>query len=110
MSELPGRGNRKLPRYEVTALVDITSANDLLLLHRIKDLALGGLCIQTPSIEEVGTRVDLVINFPDGSEPLAIEGEVVRVSREPPEEMGIRFVALSEEARERLKRLIFPNR
>ena len=106
MGETSGRGTRKFPRYEVTALVDLTTPSDVLLFHPIKNLSLGGICIQTPAIEEVGTVIDLVINFPDGSESLAIEGVVVRMNREPPEEMGISFVELPEASRERLKRLI----
>ena len=106
MSDSPERKTRKFPRYEVTALVDVTSAGDVLLFHKIQNLSLGGICIQTPSIEPIGTIVDLVINFPDGSEPLSVEGEVAWVNREPPEDMGIRYVSLSDVDRERLKRLI----
>jgi hypothetical protein len=77
----------------------------VLLYHRIQNISLGGICIQSPIVEEVGTRVDLVINVPDG-EPIALHGEVVWANREPPMDMGIRWIDLDDGARERLRQLI----
>ena len=44
------------PRYEVTAYVDYTGS-EVLLYHRIENISLGGICIQTTSVEPVGTVV-----------------------------------------------------
>jgi hypothetical protein len=55
---------REFPRFEVNAYVDYTG-NEVLLFHRIQNISLGGVCIQTTGVEEVGTLVDLVLNFPD---------------------------------------------
>jgi hypothetical protein len=41
-SELP----REYPRYEVNAYVDYTG-NEVLLYHRIQNISLGGICIQS---------------------------------------------------------------
>lgn len=96
---------RAHPRYEVQAYVDITGS-DLLLYHRIQNLSLGGICIQTSTLEEVGSAVDVVLNFPDLGSQVAIRGQVVWANREPPQDVGIRWVDLDEERRELLKKFI----
>jgi uncharacterized protein (TIGR02266 family) len=96
---------RKFPRYEVSAYVDYTGT-EVLLYHRIQNISLGGICISTPSIEEVGTMVDLVINFPELGTSLVLRGEVVWANREPPMDIGIRYVDLDEAKRETLQSYI----
>ena len=104
MSEADRR-TREFPRYEVSAYVDYTGS-EVLLYHKIQNISLGGICIASPSIEEVGTIVDLVINFPELGTSLAVHGEVVWANREPPMDMGIRFVELDEAKRETLRQYI----
>jgi hypothetical protein len=104
MSEADRR-TREFPRYEVSAYVDYTG-NDVLLYHRIQNISLGGICISSPSIEEVGAIVDLVINFPELGTSLALRGEVVWANREPPMDMGIRYVDMDEAKRETLRQYI----
>lgn len=99
------RRQREFPRYEVSAYVDYTGS-EVLLYHRIQNISLGGICISSPSIEEVGTTVDLVINFPELGTSLSVRGEVAWANREPPMDMGIRFVELDEEKRETLRQYI----
>jgi uncharacterized protein (TIGR02266 family) len=99
--ELP----RAFPRYEVNAYVDYTG-NEVMLYHRIQNISLGGICIQSSGVEDVGTTVDLVINFPDLNASLSVKGEVVWVNREPPMDMGIRYVDLDNERKETLRRYI----
>ena len=96
---------REFPRYEVSAYVDYTGS-EVLLYHRIQNISLGGVCISSPSIEEVGTYVDLVINFPELSTSIALRGEVVWANREPPMDMGIRYVDMDDEKRELLRRYL----
>jgi uncharacterized protein (TIGR02266 family) len=105
MSEANGQDKRLHPRYEVTAYVDY-AGSEVLLYHRIENISLGGICIQTASVEDVGTIVDLVINFPDLDTSIAVQGEVVWANREPPMDMGIRYVDLDDERRDTLKRYI----
>jgi uncharacterized protein (TIGR02266 family) len=106
MSEKPeGHDQRVHPRYEVTAYVDY-AGSEVLLYHRIENISLGGICIQTAAIEDVGTVVDLVINFPDLDTSIALQGEVVWSNREPPMDMGIRYRDLDDERRETLRRYI----
>ena len=96
---------REFPRFEVNAYVDYTG-NEVLLFHRIQNISLGGICISSPSIEEVGTIVDLVINFPELGTSLALRGEVVWANRDAPMDMGIRYVDLDETKRETLRQYI----
>jgi uncharacterized protein (TIGR02266 family) len=86
---------REYPRYEVQAYVDYTGS-DVLLYHRIQNLSLGGICIQTPTLEEVGTKVDVVVNFPDLQKEISLTGEVVWANREPPQDIGIRWIKLDD--------------
>ncbi len=99
------RRTREYPRYEVSAYVDYTGS-EVLLYHRIQNISLGGICISSPSIEEVGTVVDLVINFAELGTSMAARGEVVWANREPPMDMGIRFIDLDESKRETLRQYI----
>jgi uncharacterized protein (TIGR02266 family) len=96
---------REFPRYEVNAYVDYTG-NEVLLFHRIQNISLGGVCIQTSGVEEVGTVVDLVLNFPDLDSSIAVRGEVAWANRDPPMDMGIRFVELDEERKDTLRKFI----
>jgi uncharacterized protein (TIGR02266 family) len=89
----------------VSAYVDYTGS-EVLLYHRIQNISLGGICISSPSIEEVGTVVDLVINFPEPGTSLAVRGEVVWANRDPPQDMGIRYVDIDDEKRETLRQYI----
>ena len=100
-AELP----REFPRFEVNAYVDYTG-NEVLLYHRVQNISLGGICIQSNGVEDVGTIVDLVINFPDLDASLSIKGEVVWVNRTDPQDMGIRYVDLDNERKEMLRKYI----
>jgi uncharacterized protein (TIGR02266 family) len=100
-----GEQPRAFPRLEVNAYVDYTGS-EVLLFHKVQNISLGGLCIQSASIEETGTIVDLVLNFPDFDASLAVKGEVVWANREPPMDMGIRYVDLDDERKDTLRRYL----
>ena len=104
-TSIDGEVPREFPRYELNAYVDYTG-NEVLLYHRIQNISLGGVCIQSSGVEDVGTTVDLVINFPDLSSSLSLRGQVVWVNRDPPMDMGIRYVDLDQERRETLRKYI----
>ena len=97
--------NRKHPRYEVNAYVDYTGS-EVLLYHKVQNISLGGICIQSPTVEDVGTTVDLVINFPELDTSIALKGEVVWTNREPPRDMGIRYLGLDDRRLETLRKYI----
>jgi uncharacterized protein (TIGR02266 family) len=100
-SELP----REFPRFEVNAYVDYTG-NEVLLYHRVQNISLGGICIQSNGVEDVGTMVDLVINFPELGASISVRGEVVWVNRDAPMDMGIRFIDLDNERKDTLKKYV----
>lgn len=105
MTEPNERHERAYPRYEVNAYVDYTG-NDVLLYHKIENVSLGGICIQTPSVEDIGTEVDLTINFPDLDASVNLRGVVVWANREPPMDIGIRYVDIDDEKRETLRKFL----
>jgi uncharacterized protein (TIGR02266 family) len=96
---------RAFPRFEVNAYVDYTGS-EVLLYHRIQNISLGGISIQSSSIEDVGTVVDLVLNFPDIDASIAVKGEVVWANSEPPMDMGIRYIDLDDDRKDTLKRYL----
>ena len=96
---------REFPRYEVNAYVDYTGT-EVLLYHRVQNISLGGICIQSSGVEDVGTIVDLVINFPDLDASVSLRGEVVWVNRDPPMDMGIRYIDLDNERKDTLRKYI----
>ncbi len=103
---MPKKGeSRKYPRYEVNAYVDYTGS-EVLLYHKVQNISLGGICIQSPTVEDLGTLVDLVINFPDLDTSIAVKGEVVWTNREPPQDMGIRYLGLDDRRLETLRKYI----
>lgn len=102
----PGAEKREHPRFEVTAYVDYTGS-EILLYHRIENISLGGMCLQTTTVEDLGTIVDLVVSFPDISDAtVCMQGEVVWANREEPMDMGIRFLDLDEERKKVLREYI----
>lgn len=104
-TELDMGETRNHPRYEVQAYVDVTGP-DVLLYHHIQNMSLGGICIQTPTLAEVGSLVDVVINFPDLGAELNIRGQVVWANREPPQDVGIRWIDVDEETKALLSKYI----
>ena len=102
MSSSEGRNH---PRYEVEAYVDVSGA-DVLLYHRIQNVSLGGICIQTATMADVGSEVEVVISFPELGSQVALSDQVVWANREPPQDVGIRWLDLDETRRELLRRYI----
>lgn len=89
---------RKQSRIETKALVDYTGTNAVL-DHKIRDLSLGGMRIETEFLEEEGTKVDLFISLPEINKSFEAEGIVVWVNSLLPKDMGIEFLNLSNETK-----------
>ena len=93
---------RAYPRYVVDADADVTAGAS----HsspQVQNLSLGGICIQTSEITEVGAPVDVVLRFSEGPE-VALRGQVVWVNRQPPQDVGIRWVDLDPPRKDLLSR------
>jgi len=90
MPAKPTRDSRAHPRYNVRAFADVTGT-DVLLYQHVEDLSVGGLRVQGGSQDDVGSKVDVVLNFPELDTELAVTGEVTWAKRDAPRDMGIRF-------------------
>jgi len=97
-----GIDQRRYPRIEANAYVDYTG-EEVLLFHTIENISLGGISIIAPSVEEVGTLVELVVNFPEEDIQLDCVGEVVWSHEGEEGRMGIKFINLSDEEKLKLK-------
>lgn len=96
---------RKTPRYEVTAYVDLTG-QEVYLRHKLMNISLGGLCLQCDAAEEIGSEVDLLVHFPDLNASVPMRGQVVWANRSHPIDMGVRFVGLDDRKQETLRQYL----
>lgn len=89
------------PRFRLSAFADVIGT-EVLLSREVADISLGGLRFAGAGWEEPGSRLEIVLNFPDqGGATVHVTGEVVRASER---DMGIKFVGLSDEQRWALKK------
>jgi type IV pilus assembly protein PilZ len=107
-SERPPASNRRgTDRIEVTWAVDCES-KDTFLYASIANISEFGIFVRTQEPLEVGTRLILRFHPPGSDEPFVLHGQVqwvnaVRMLADNLNPgMGIRFVDLTSEARERL--------
>lgn len=100
---MSGIEKRLYPRIEANAYVDITG-DDVVLFHSVENISLGGISIVAPTVENSGTTVELVINFPDEeNSQLECLGEVVWSHEGEDGLMGIKFLNLTDEQKTMLK-------
>jgi uncharacterized protein (TIGR02266 family) len=85
------------PRYEIESEADVSGGSG-----RIQNISLGGICIRTSRLQEVGAPVDVVLDLPQLGRRLELAGQVVWVNREPPEDVGIRWTDLDDARRQLL--------
>jgi hypothetical protein len=98
--------NRKSIRILTDAVVDVASGTEVVLFHKIRDLGEGGLSLEFPTLEPVGSLVDLSIALPALDGVLECSGEVVRAILAPMPVLGIRFTGLSDEQVALLRRFL----
>jgi uncharacterized protein (TIGR02266 family) len=102
---------RRAPRMLVDLEVDYASEDNYLFAY-ITDISATGIFVRTTTPEEPGTHLNL--RFAAGrTRPLEVEGEVIWVNPYRPgvpdnlhPGMGIRFVAIDAELKDRLLELI----
>ncbi len=108
---IPRRDERRsYDRFDVVWAVDCV-ADDTFLFASISNISAMGIFVKTTEPSTIGTR--LVMSFePPGYEPFKLEGEVAWINRmrddgdNPNPGMGLRFVNLKPEERERLVEVI----
>jgi type IV pilus assembly protein PilZ len=114
-AELPvvaGSERRLAPRVLVDLEVDYASEDNFLFAY-ITDISETGIFVRTTSPEQPGTHLNLRFSPDNASPPLELEGEVIWVNPYRPGApdnlhpgMGIRFVALDDDLRDRLLALV----
>lgn len=107
-----GADRRKWQRVLVDLEVDYGEEDNYLFAY-IRDISATGIFIKTQTPEEAGTRLNLRFKPADGGEQLELEGEVIWVNPYRPGNpenlnpgMGIRFVDLTKEMRDRLDQFV----
>jgi uncharacterized protein (TIGR02266 family) len=102
---------RRAPRMLVDLEVDYASEDNYLFAY-ITDISATGIFVRTTTPEQPGTHLNLRFAG-ERSRPLEVEGEVIWVNPYRPGApdnlhpgMGIRFVAIDNELRDRLLELI----
>lgn len=108
---MPKRDDRRShDRFDVEWAVDCV-ADDTFLYASISNISAMGIFVKTTEPSVIGTR--LVMSFePPGYEPFKLQGEVAWINRvredgdNPNPGMGVRFVNLRPEERERLVEVI----
>jgi len=105
---------RRAPRVLLNLEVDYASEDNYLFAY-ITDISATGIFVRTMSPEGPGTHLNLRFDpaEPDGSGPIECEGEVIWINPFRPGApdnlhpgMGIRFVDIDDELRNRLLELI----
>lgn len=103
---------RAAPRVLVDLEVDYASEDNYLFAY-ITDISETGIFVRTTTPEKAGTRLNLRFRPDDASSQIEIEGEVIWVNPFRPGApdnlhpgMGIRFVELGDELRDRLLELV----
>ena len=103
---------RAAPRVLVDFEVDYASEENYLFAY-ITDISETGIFVRTTSPESPGTHLNLRFRLDDATPQLEVEGEVIWVNPFRPGAadnlhpgMGIRFVALEDDIRDRLLELV----
>lgn len=110
--EQEGADRRKSQRILVDLEVDY-QCEDTFLFAYITDMSAFGIFIRTNNPEPPGTRLNLRFKLPDEKAPLNLEGEVIWINPYRPGDfdninpgMGVKFIDLTVEVKERLLDLI----
>lgn len=100
---------RQAPRLEHELLVAYKTV-DGFITDWATNISRGGIFINTPNPLAVGTTVRLIISLPDAAFPFDLSGRVTRVNEvNNPNQvpgMGIEFIGIDDEKRERIQRLV----
>ena len=108
---MPEPEHRRAPRVLVDLEVDYALEDNYLFAY-ITNISATGIFVRTTTPEQPGTRLNLRFT-PDDSGPIEVEGEVIWINPFRPgfadnlhPGMGIRFVDLDDDTRERLLELV----
>jgi uncharacterized protein (TIGR02266 family) len=107
-----GRERRRHKRYDVKLHADV-STEDAFLFAYVSNISEMGIFLASEDPKPVGTTLRLKFRAIEGTESFEVEGEVVWINpvREDADEganpgMGVRFINLDDETREKILALI----
>ena len=96
---------RRFRRIAITMPIDYLGEK-LLQFRKITDISQGGVFIKTNKVEPPGTKVKLILIFPDSDESIEVDGVVVRISRDVPiGGMGIMFTQIPTYLKHKLQEI-----
>jgi c-di-GMP-binding flagellar brake protein YcgR len=100
-------GRRLYIRFQIVTPEEVT---DFFESCKVKELSLGGMLIESEHVQEIENRLQLEVFLPEG-DPITLGGRVVscfEIKDMDPKlyDIGIEFLEMSDEDRERLKEFI----
>ena len=107
-NQLPGQTSvtdrRQYKRLPVSFRANLLAENAVRMDNRVPDISLGGCTLETTTTLPQGTFIELVIKPASDEEPIKIETAMVCSSRS--ESMGIRFLEMVADDKNRLSQVI----
>ncbi|BFU89456.1 MAG: hypothetical protein NTAFB01_06430 [Nitrospira sp.] len=108
LNQVPGQisaaDRRQYKRLPVSFRANFLSANAVQMDNRVTDISMGGCTLETTKTLPQGTCIGLVIKPASDEEPIKIGTAMVCSSR--PESMGIRFLEMVADDKNRLSHVI----
>ena len=95
---------RQYKRLPVSFRANLLSENAIRIDNRVTDISMGGCTLETTATLPQGSFIELVIKPASDEEPIKIETAMVCSSR--PESMGIRFLEMVADDKNRLSQVI----
>ncbi|HMS83033.1 MAG TPA: PilZ domain-containing protein [Nitrospira sp.] len=95
---------RQYERLPVSLRANLLSESQVRMNNRVTDISMGGCTLETTTNLPQGTFIELVIKPASDEEPIKIETAMVCSSR--PESMGIRFMEMVTDDKNRLSQVI----
>ena len=99
-----GADRRQYKRLPVSFRANLVTGNAVRIDNRVTDISMGGCTLETATALPQGTFIELVIKPASDEEPIKIETAMVCSSR--PESMGIRFLEMVTDDKNRLSQVI----
>lgn len=107
-NQLPGQSSvadrRQYKRLPVSFRANLLAENAMRMDNRVTDISMGGCTLETTATFPHGTFIELVIKPASEEEPIKIGTAMVCSSR--PESMGIRFLEMMADDKNRLSQVI----
>lgn len=93
---------RRHARHKIEARADIIGTHAWVGLS-LRDISVGGCCVERPLDQDLGQRLDMVVSFPELDTHLALTGTI---AHQAPTITGIRFELSNEDQRWALRSCI----